>query len=129
MTAANAEPKNAITLADALPVAVDAMGGDAGPACVVRGALEAVRLDGCRVILVGDQEVIQRVLNEAGGTEWLDSGKLRVQHADEVVEMHEKPASAARKKKASSMRIACDLVKPSVTSTCTSSVFLSLGST
>lgn len=37
-----------------MKIAVDAMGGDHGPAVVVEGAVDAVRELGASVILVGD---------------------------------------------------------------------------
>ena len=40
-----------------MKIAVDAMGGDHGPAVVVEGALAAVREFASSVILVGDREV------------------------------------------------------------------------
>ncbi len=94
-----------------LPIALDAMGGDFGASVNVEGALAAVREDGARVILVGDEVVLKRELERAGASPLLSSGALSLRHAPEVVEMDEKPAAAVRKKKSSSMRVACDLVK------------------
>lgn len=90
-----------------LPVAVDAMGGDFGPAPVVAGALEAIRADGARVVLVGDEPTL---LKEATAPELFADGRLAIVHATEVVTMDDPPALAARKKRDSSMRKACDLV-------------------
>jgi phosphate acyltransferase len=94
-----------------LPVALDAMGGDFGASVNVEGALAAVREDGARVVLVGDESLLKRELEKAGASPFLSSGKLSLRHAPEAVEMDEKPAAAVRKKKSSSMRVACDLVK------------------
>lgn len=90
-----------------LPVAVDAMGGDHGPAPVVAGALEAIRADGARVVLVGDEPALKEL---AGAPELFADERLAIVHATEVVTMDDQPAMAARKKKDSSMRKACDLV-------------------
>ncbi len=90
-----------------LPVAVDAMGGDHGPAPVVAGALEAIRADGARVTLVGDEPTLREL---AGAPELFADARLTILHATEVVTMDDQPAMAARKKRDSSMRKACDLV-------------------
>src|SRR5579863_5500732 len=69
-------------------IAVDAMGGDRGPAEVVAGALEAAA-DGLTPIMYGSR-----------GTK-TDGLELRETHG--VVEMHEKPAEAVRSKPESSL--------------------------
>jgi glycerol-3-phosphate acyltransferase PlsX len=91
-------------------IAVDAMGGDLGPAEVV----EAVRLafqefPGLNpIILVGDEAVLRPLLVKTG----LDrNSDLSVFHASEVVTMDDKPLQAIRRKKDSSMMRAIDLVK------------------
>lgn len=91
-----------------LPVAVDAMGGDHGPAPVVAGALEAIRADGARVVLVGDEPTLREL---ARAPELFADNRLAIAHATEVVTMDDQPAMAARKKRDSSMRKACDLVE------------------
>ena len=48
----------------ALPIAVDAMGGDNAPAEIVRGALRAVREHGIAVTLVGRREAVDAELTE-----------------------------------------------------------------
>ncbi len=90
-------------------IALDAMGGDHAPREIVAGAVRAAQeLPGLtRLILVGDEQSISREL---------DSFKhvpdcLTVLHASEVIEMHEKPAQAIRRKKDSSIARAIDLVK------------------
>ncbi len=72
-------------------VAVDAMGGDRAPEEVVAGALEA-RSPEVEPVLFGPQEVVEPL---AGG--------LELVHAPDVVAMDEKPADAARTKRASSL--------------------------
>lgn len=96
-----------------LPVALDAMGGDFGAAPNVLGAMAAIREDGASVVLVGDEPSLQSEIDKAGARDLVTAGRLSVVHAPEVVAMDEKPAVAARQKKHSSMRIACDLVDES----------------
>ena len=69
-------------------IAVDAMGGDRGPDEIVAGALEA-RGDGVEPVIVG----------HAG----LDTHGLELVPAEDVIEMHEKPAEAVRSKPDSSL--------------------------
>ncbi|MGH3054073.1 MAG: phosphate acyltransferase PlsX [Gaiellaceae bacterium] len=69
-------------------VAVDAMGGDRGPAAVVEGAL-AARTDGIEPILFGSAE--------------LDTSGLTLVPTTQVVGMDEKPADAFRAKADSSL--------------------------
>lgn len=88
-------------------VALDAMGGDGGVAVNVAGAVAAAKELGVSVILVGIEEAIARELAQFEARR-LD---IRIRHASEVVEMHESPSVALRKKKDSSIRVAIDLVK------------------
>ena len=92
-------------------VAVDAMGGDHAPDCNIEGAVHAIDRFGLNVILVGDEDTIRSRLKALNLESRLDGKQLRLRHAPEVVAMDEKPATAVRKKKQSSMRIACELVK------------------
>src|ERR1041385_4254879 len=91
-----------------LPVAVDAMGGDHGPAPLVEGAREASKHDGAAVIDVRDENAIKAEVTRLAGPTAIDG--LTIRHAPDVVLMDDKPAAAARKKKDASMRRACDLV-------------------
>jgi glycerol-3-phosphate acyltransferase PlsX len=82
----------------AVRVAVDAMGGDRAPEEIVAGALEA-RSDRIEPVLLGVEDRVRPL-----------AGPLEVVHAPTVVEMHEKPADAARTKRDSSMFSACRAV-------------------
>jgi len=93
-----------------LPIAVDAMGGDRAPSTNVEGAINAVKIDARSVILVGDEAILRKEVDRFGGTSLLGCG-LDITHAPTRVQMDEKAAHAARTKKDSSMRIACELVK------------------
>lgn len=87
-------------------IAVDAMGGDYGPSVVVPATIDAAN-QGIDTILVGDEARIQAELDKAG---YSGSG-VRVVHAAQVVEMDDKPADALRRKRNSSIQVACKLVK------------------
>lgn len=88
-------------------IAVDAMGGDHGPAVVIPGAVEAARERGIKLLLVGDQGKVEAELARLS----LDGVSYEVVHASEVVEMDEKPSDILRRKKDSSIQIACRLVR------------------
>jgi glycerol-3-phosphate acyltransferase PlsX len=86
-------------------VAVDAMGGDHGPAEVVLGALDHARAHPeDRVILVGDVTTVRAI---AGAL----PPNVSLVPASEVIGMDEHPALALREKKDSSILVAMDLVK------------------
>ncbi len=92
-----------------ITIAVDAMGGDHGPSVTVPAALAALATEpDVRLILVGRRD---RLLEELARREASEDERLAVHHAPEVVEMDEPPAQALRGKKASSMRLAIELVK------------------
>jgi glycerol-3-phosphate acyltransferase PlsX len=88
-------------------IAVDAMGGDYGPAVVVEGAVAAAREHGLSVILVGDRAAVEPELSRHR-TAGLS---VRVRHASQVVGMGEAPSHALRRKRDSSLRVAADLVR------------------
>lgn len=91
----------------ALPIAVDAMGGDHGPSVVVNGAIAAAKEFDISAILVGDEKQLIPLLRQ-GDPE--GSLPLTVQHASQVVGMDEAPGLAIRGKQDSSIRIAFELV-------------------
>jgi len=90
-----------------MKIAVDAMGGDHGPAVVVEGAVAAAREFGTSLILVGDKAAIEREADRVG-TRGL---QLEYRHASQVVSMAESPSHALRRKRDSSLRIAAELVR------------------
>ncbi|BCS88368.1 phosphate acyltransferase PlsX [Pseudodesulfovibrio sediminis] len=87
-------------------IAVDAMGGDFGPSVVVPAAVDAAR-EGIAIALVGDEERVNAELAKCDA----DGLDIQVVHASQVVEMDDKPADALRRKKDSSIQVACRMVK------------------
>jgi phosphate acyltransferase len=91
----------------ATTIAFDVMGGDHGPAEVVRGAallsLEAPYIHG---LLVGDAAAIEQALAEIRH----NGERLSVHHAPAWVAMHEKPAAALADKPEASVLVAARLV-------------------
>lgn len=88
-------------------IAVDAMGGDFGPAVVVPGAIEAARLHDLHVRLVGNTPKLEAELAKLN----LADVHFDIVHADDVVHMNEKPSDILRRKKNASIQVACRLVK------------------
>lgn len=89
-------------------IALDAMGGDNAPRAVVEGAVRAaVANPETQFLLVGKEKEIREELMRVGG----DQSRFHLHPASQVVGMGEKPTSALRFKKDSSMRVGIDLVK------------------
>ena len=88
-------------------VVVDAMGGDYAPKAVIEGVVCAIKKFDVFVFLVGQSDRIKEELDKYK----FDSSRIEVVHADEIVEMHESPAAAIRKKKNSSISIGVNLLK------------------
>jgi phosphate acyltransferase len=91
-------------------IAVDAMGGDLGPAEVVAAVelalREVPRLK--KVILVGDEALLKPEVDKAG---LAGHAGVSIFHASETIAMDDKPLQAIKKKKDSSMVRAIELVK------------------
>jgi glycerol-3-phosphate acyltransferase PlsX len=83
------------------------MGGDFGPHVVVPGAVQAAKRKQFDLLLVGDEPRIAAELSK------LDTRGIvvRVVHASQVADMHDKPTEALRKKKDSSIQVACNLIR------------------
>jgi glycerol-3-phosphate acyltransferase PlsX len=88
-------------------IAVDAMGGDRGPAVVVPGAIEAARTraSGIQLVLVGREEELRPLVRG------VDPALVEIVHASETIDMHESPAHAIRRKKDASITVALRLVR------------------
>jgi len=87
-------------------IAVDAMGGDYAPEAVVAGAVAAVRDLGVEVVLVGPQRRVREELARAP-----QAPPVEVVDAPEVIEMHEHPAMALRRKKRATVVVAVELLR------------------
>jgi len=90
-------------------IALDAMGGDFGPEVVIPAAVHVVKkFKNIHIILVGDESR----LHDCAKAQNINLDEhFEIHHASQVVEMHEDPRHAVRKKKDSSMRVAINLVK------------------
>ena len=91
-------------------ISLDAMGGDHGPPVVVAGVRDYRNRhggEGVRFILHGDETAIRAEMAKAG----LTDDVCLVRHTDKVVAMDEKPATAMRRGKGSSLWNAIEVVK------------------
>lgn len=85
-------------------VAIDAMGGDFGPAPIIAGVVEALKTAKFEAILVGDKAVIEPLIPQQ------IKSKVSIVHASDVISMHDH-ATDALKKKDSSIYVATELVR------------------
>ncbi len=88
-------------------IAVDAFGGDHAPEAVVKGCVAAIKECDAELILVGKEKVIAELLKD----EDIPTGRIRIHHAEEVIETGDAPVEAIRRKKDSSLVVAMNLVK------------------
>ena len=88
-------------------IVLDAMGSDNHPEPEISAAVEAVKLFGDEVTLVGHEEQLSARLNAIAG----DFQQIKIVHAAEIVAMTDKPAQNARRKSDNSMAVGMDLVK------------------
>ncbi len=76
--------------------ALDVMGTDAGPATIIRGAVDAANecRDICKIVLVGREDIIKSELDRYSDL----PPNIDVHHAPEEVTMHDSPADAVRRR-------------------------------
>ncbi len=86
---------------------LDAMGSDAYPDPEVEAAIQFTKHFSESLILVGNEQVLRRKIDSAGGTEL----PIEIVHASEVLEMGDKPVENARKKSQNSMAVGMDMIK------------------
>lgn len=84
-----------------MKIIIDAMGGDNAPLAFLEGGFRAAQELGIEVILVGRVEELLKLMKDKG-IETLPSG-VELMDAEQVVDMHDDPATVVRTKKESSM--------------------------
>ncbi|HEX2802363.1 MAG TPA: phosphate acyltransferase PlsX [Sphingomicrobium sp.] len=94
---------------DAAPrIAIDAMGGDSGPAAMVAGVARAHRRDPeLRFLIFGDDRLIGPELKKHGRVE----SAVEIAHTTEAIAAGEKPTQAIRRARTTSMGMAINAVK------------------
>ncbi len=87
-------------------IAVDAMGGDNAPLEIVKGCMNALeREERLRIVIVGKQESIKNIIKG------YHTQRITIINAEEVIDNHDSPVEAIRKKKDSSMVVGLEAVK------------------
>ena len=87
-------------------IAVDAMGGDNAPREIVLGAAFATDKINGKILLAGDEVQIKKHLDSAS----FDISKIDIIHTTEIITNDDKPTTAIRKKKDSSLVKCFDLL-------------------
>ncbi|HRH03502.1 MAG TPA: phosphate acyltransferase PlsX [Bacteroidia bacterium] len=93
-----------------MKIGIDAMGGDFAPKAVISGAILAQKefnSSSIRIVLVGDEQVIQQTILEEGGNSTL----FDIVHAPDVIGMGEHPTKALSHKPQSSIAVGFSLLK------------------
>jgi glycerol-3-phosphate acyltransferase PlsX len=82
-------------------IAIDAMGGDHAPDEIIHGAIEgrAFLGDGDQIVLYGREDVVAAGLTGEAS----DDPRITIEHAPDVIEMHEAPVDALKQKRGSSI--------------------------
>ncbi|WP_163134353.1 phosphate acyltransferase PlsX [Agarivorans sp. Alg241-V36] len=101
-----------------LTIAVDAMGGDVGPHVTVPAVAQALNYyPHLHVTLIGDKHFINSLLIEQQISQ---HPRLEFVHSSQVVSANDKPITALRSRRQSSMRLALDLVHQQQADACVS---------
>ncbi len=91
-----------------MKIIVDAMGGDNAPGEIVKGAVQAARArPGLEIVLVGREAEVRSAAGACGGL----PETVHVVNAEEVIDMHDDPATAFKTKKDSSVTVGLTMLK------------------
>src|SRR6476646_7861260 len=92
-------------------IAIDAMGGDAGPAAMISGAARALRKDPslCFTFYGDERQVEAQIASHRALAE-----NAKVVHSPEAIGASEKPSQAIRRARTTSMGMAINAVKENI---------------
>lgn len=93
-----------------MKIIVDTMGGDKGASEVIKGSISAVKEFGMNIILVGNEEVINKELAKLE----YPKEKIEIVNATEEITNDDEPTKAIRRKKNSSMVIGLEMLKDNI---------------
>jgi ribosomal protein L32 len=104
-----AQREQGLQMTEAGPkIAIDAMGGDSGPAAIVAGVARAHRRDAeLRFVIYGDEKLIRPELERNSRI----ADVVEVVHTPEAIAASEKPSQAIRRARTTSMGMAINAVK------------------
>ena len=91
-----------------MTIGLDMMGGDFAPLEAVKGALEYLEPGDQQttLVLIGDESKLEPLLSEYK----IPEDKIKIVHADQVIDMHEHPTKALKEKQKSSISIGFQLL-------------------
>src|SRR6187402_1607173 len=91
-----------------MTIGLDMMGGDFAPLEAVKGALEYLELGDqqATLVLIGDESKLEPLLSEYK----IPEDKIKIVHAEQVIDMHEHPTKALKEKQRSSIAIGFQLL-------------------
>ena len=86
-------------------ILVDAMGGDNAPDSVIKGAVKAASEIKSEILLVGNEEIINKKVKEFFGKDKIEdiAKNIKIHNTTETIEMEDIPTVAIKHKKDSSM--------------------------
>jgi len=105
-----------------LKILIDAMGGDNAPEQIVLGAVDAAAHTDAELVLVGAGSQILEILSR-NGIDTLPKG-MEIANAEDVVDMHDDPATVIKKRPQSSMIVGLKMLADDL-----GDAFVSAGST
>ena len=95
-----------------MKILLDAMGGDKAPDANIKGAVRAIKQVKAEVILIGKEDVIRTKIKDFYGKELEEiSDRLKIKNASDTIEMEDKPTTAIKHKKDSSMVVGFNMLK------------------
>ena len=94
-------------------IILDAMGGDNAPVATIKGAVRAIKEIESEILLVGNEEIINKHVKEIYGKENITeiSDRIKIHNCSEIIEMVDIPTQAIKHKKDSSMVVGFNLLK------------------
>ena len=96
-----------------MTIILDAMGGDNAPEAPIKGAIKAINEITSDIILVGNEEIINKKIKELFDKNNISeiSNRIKIQNATEEITMEDTPTVAIKHKKDSSMVVGFNLLK------------------
>lgn len=88
-------------------------GGDNAPDATIKGAVRAIKEIDSEIILIGNEEIINKKVKEIYNKENISeiSDRLKIHNSTETIEMEDIPTQAIKRKKDSSMVVGFNLLK------------------
>lgn len=85
-------------------IAIDAMGGDNAPVSTIKGSVDALKLIKSDIVLIGRENIIKTELEKVTN----DFSRIEIINAEEIITNEDKPVEAIKRKKDSSLVVACE---------------------